>query len=64
MAEGYKVTEKVYTTEKFGKMSINDMLNYFQEKGAMRVSDLHLKVGAPPVYRIDGNLVKLSTVRK
>jgi twitching motility protein PilT len=59
MAEGYKVTEKVYTTENLGKMSINDMLNYFQEKGAMRVSDLHLKVGAPPVYRIDGNLVKL-----
>jgi twitching motility protein PilT len=35
------------------------MLNYFIEKGAMRVSDLHIKVGAPPTYRIDGILVKL-----
>ena len=25
----------------------------------MRVSDLHLKIGAPPTYRIDGDLVKL-----
>jgi twitching motility protein PilT len=25
----------------------------------MRVSDLHIKVGAPPAYRIDGDLVKL-----
>jgi twitching motility protein PilT len=35
------------------------MLAYFEEKGAMRVSDLHIKVGAPPAYRIDGSLVKL-----
>jgi len=35
------------------------MLAYFEEKGAMRVSDLHIKIGAPPTYRIDGNLVKL-----
>jgi twitching motility protein PilT len=35
------------------------MLAYFEEKGAMRVSDLHIKIGAPPVYRIDGDLVKL-----
>ena len=26
----------------------------------MRVSDLHIKVGAPPAYRIDGDLVKLN----
>jgi len=59
MAEGYQVTAKVYSTENLGKLSILDMLNYFEEKGAMRVSDLHIKVGAPPAYRIDGNLVKL-----
>ncbi len=34
------------------------MLAYFEEKGAMRVSDLHIKIGVPPVYRIDGELVK------
>jgi len=59
MAEGYDTTTKVYSTENLGKLSIQDMLAYFEEKGAMRVSDLHIKVGAPPTYRIDGNLVKL-----
>lgn len=34
------------------------MLAYFEEKGVMRVSDLHIKIGVPPVYRIDGDLVK------
>jgi len=34
-------------------------LAYFEEHGAMRISDLHIKVGAPPAYRIDGDLVKL-----
>lgn len=42
-----------------GLWSILDMLGYFEKKGAMRVSDLHIKVGAPPVYRVDGDLVKL-----
>lgn len=59
MAEGFKETEKVYQTENIGKLSIHDMLAYFEERGAMRVSDLHLKVGVQPVYRIDGDLVKL-----
>src|SRR4030042_899859 len=59
MSEGYSASEKVYSTENLGKWSILDMLAYFEEKGAMRVSDLHIKVGVPPVYRIDGDLVKL-----
>jgi len=59
MTQEYIATEKVYTTENLGKLSILDMLAYFEEKGAMRVSDLHIKVGAPPTYRIDGDLVKL-----
>jgi len=59
MAEKYPDSAKVYSTENLGKLSIRDMLAYFEEKGAMRVSDLHIKVGAPPAYRIDGNLVKL-----
>jgi len=59
MAEEYPPSAKVYPTENLGKYSILDMLKYFEEHGAMRVSDLHLKVGAPPAYRIDGNLVKL-----
>ncbi|MHC4913332.1 MAG: type IV pilus twitching motility protein PilT [Planctomycetota bacterium] len=59
MTEEYLASEKVYPTESLGKLSITDMLAYFEEKGAMRVSDLHIKIGAPPTYRIDGELVKL-----
>jgi len=59
MTHEYLATAKVYPTEKLGSMSITDMLAYFEERGAMRVSDLHIKVGVPPTYRIDGNLVKL-----
>ena len=59
MIDQYSAPAKVYSTEKLGKLSILDMLKYFEEKGAMRVSDLHIKVGAPPAYRIDGSLVKL-----
>ncbi len=52
-------TKGVYPTENMDFMSIHDMLNYFEEMGTMRVSDLHLKVGAPPTYRNDGVLKKL-----
>ena len=63
MSEEYIASAKVYLTENLGKLSILDMLNYFEEKGAMRVSDLHLKIGAPPAYRIDGDLVKLKGLK-
>jgi len=59
MTEDFQPTAKVYSSEGRDKLSILDMLSYFEEKGAMRVSDLHIKVGAPPTYRIDGKLVKL-----
>jgi twitching motility protein PilT len=38
---------------------MNDMLAYFEKMGAMRVSDLHIKIGTQPAYRIDGDLVRL-----
>ncbi len=59
MAEEYSVTAKVYPTNEQGKFSIMNMLEYFEKHGALRVSDLHIKVGTPPAYRIDGDLVKL-----
>ena len=59
MAEEHSASAKVYPTTELGKLSILDMLNYFEKRGAMRVSDLHIKVDAPPAYRIDGDLVKL-----
>jgi twitching motility protein PilT len=59
MAEEYSVTAKVYPTAEHDKFSIMNMLEYFEKQGALRVSDLHIKVGTPPAYRVDGNLVKL-----
>ncbi|MBN1805017.1 MAG: PilT/PilU family type 4a pilus ATPase [Sedimentisphaerales bacterium] len=59
MADDYSPTMKVYETAELGRLSILDMLKYFEKRGAMRVSDLHIKVDAPPAYRIDGDLVKL-----
>jgi len=63
MTEGYPLSAKVYPTSELEKLSILDMLNYFEKQGAMRVSDLHIKVGAPPAYRIDGSLVKTQKAR-
>jgi len=56
MAEGYVVTTKAYTAENMGAVSIYDLLCYFEKRGAMRLSDLHIKVGMPPAYRIDGDI--------
>jgi len=43
------------------RLSLQDLLDVFLKKGAMRVSDLHLKVGSPPIYRIDGDLQPMKT---
>ncbi len=59
MSEEYSDSVKIYPTAEHGMLSMRDMLDYFEKRGAMRVSDLHIKVGAPPAYRIDGDLVKL-----
>jgi len=57
--EEYPASAKVYLTEEGVKFSILDMLAYFEKYGAMRVSDLHIKIGVQPAFRIDGDLVKL-----
>ena len=59
MPEEYSVTAKVYPTENMGLLSMQDLLAYFEKRGAMRVSDLHIKVGATPAYRIDGDITYL-----
>jgi len=41
-------------------LSMRDLLNKFDEFGSMRVSDLHLKAGHPPLYRVDGQLRPMS----
>lgn len=59
MAEGYVITTKAYPSENMGMMSMYDLLTYFVRRGAMRVSDLHIKVAMPPAYRIDGDITYL-----
>lgn len=53
------IDTKIYPIGDGAMLSMTDMLVYFQKQGALRVSDLHIKVGAAPAYRIDGNLVKM-----
>ncbi len=50
---------KVYKHSEGRMLSLQDLLDYFSRQGSLRVSDLHLKVGCPPVYRVDGDLQRL-----
>ena len=59
MGDGHSLTEKLYQANPGQKLSMNDLLEYFITRGAMRVSDLHLKAGSPPTYRVDGHLQRL-----
>ena len=60
MCAQMSVDSKIYPGADGQVSSMTDMLAYFEKHGAMRVSDLHIKVGAQPVYRIDGDLVKIN----
>jgi len=55
----YSIDEKIYPAGEGAQLSMTDMLAYFEKMGAMRVSDLHIKIGTQPAYRIDGELVRL-----
>ena len=59
MEQTYNIDEKIYPAGEGGHLSMTDMLAYFEKMGAMRVSDLHIKIGTQPAYRIDGELVRL-----
>lgn len=59
MSNEYSVSAKVYTTHDGVKLSVLDLLGYFEKYGVMRVSDLHIKVADQPAFRIDGEIVKL-----
>jgi twitching motility protein PilT len=60
MCAEMSVDLKIYPGADGQMSSMTDMLTYFEKHGALRVSDLHIKVGAQPVYRIDGELVKIN----
>lgn len=59
MEQTHSPDAKVYPAGEGAYLSISDMLAYFEKMGAMRVSDLHIKLGTQPAYRIDGDLVRL-----
>ena len=56
MTTKYSPDDKIYPTGNGVKLSMTDMLAYFERQGALRVSDLHIKIGTTPAYRIDGDL--------
>jgi len=60
MENSAQLDKKVYAATTASALSLRELLEYFtQHGGSMRVSDLHLKAGSPPVYRVDGRLVFL-----
>jgi twitching motility protein PilT len=59
MSSSNPIDSKVYAASETQKLSMKNLLEYFGKHGAMRVSDLHLKVGIPPTYRLDGQLQQM-----
>ena len=61
MSSTKQIEAKVYAVSADRKMSMADLLDYFAKRGSLRVSDLHLKVDVPPVYRVDGDLQRMKS---
>ena len=59
MCAQLSVESKIYPAGGEQLSSMIDMLAYFEKHGPLRVSDLHIKIGTQPAYRVDGNLVKM-----
>ena len=59
MSEKPTIETKVYKINETQMLSMKDLLHYFSQHGSLRVSDLHLKAGLPPTYRVDGLLQKM-----
>ncbi len=57
--ESAELDQKIYAASAKRMLSLRDLLDYFAKRGSLRVSDLHLKVGTPPTYRVDGDLQKM-----
>lgn len=53
------IEAKTYAVDADRTLSMRDLLKYFAEHGSLRVSDLHLKVKCPPIYRVDGMLQRM-----
>ncbi|MDY7009375.1 MAG: PilT/PilU family type 4a pilus ATPase [Planctomycetota bacterium] len=62
MTEKPSLESKIFSVSEDKQASMKDLLDYFAKQGRMRVSDLHLKVKCPPVYRVDGKLQKMDAL--
>jgi len=60
MTDDATMDTPLYAVGKGRTLSMRDLLGNFAAHGTLRVSDLHLKPGSPPVYRVDGSLKPLS----
>lgn len=60
MIDEKRLSEKIYSINDTKTVSMRELLQSFKRHGADRVTDLHLKVGSPPIYRLDGALKKTS----
>jgi len=60
MSSKVPMDAKVYQADADRHLSMQDLLRFFLKRGAMRVSDLHVKAGVPPIYRMDGDLQKMN----
>jgi len=60
MSSQFSINAKIYAAGENATLSMLDLLDYFLQHGSLRVSDLHLKVNAPPMYRVDGQLQKMN----
>lgn len=56
MSEPVGLDDKIYAVSDAKRVSMRELLHSFERHGTSRVTDLHLKVGLPPVYRVDGDL--------
>ncbi len=56
MSETAALDEKIYIASESRTLSMLDLLKLFKRQGTARVTDLHLKVGKAPCFRVDGEL--------
>ena len=59
MAEKPTLDTKLYKAGESLALSMRDLLEYFTKFGSLRVTDMHLKAGSAPAYRVDGKLQRL-----
>ena len=56
MARTDALEERFYVASETRTLSMLDLLKLFKRQGTARVTDLHLKVGKGPCFRVDGEL--------